>query len=72
MYDKIYDIASIGSDFYFLTKDTIFRSSYDTGQIDTVGSHNGFTNIVSYGQDVILWSRGTKKATVLMNLQTKC
>ena len=71
MYDKIYDIASIGSDFYFLTKDTIFRSSYDTGQIDTVGSHNGFTNIVSYGQDVILWSRGTKKAIVLMNLQTK-
>lgn len=71
MYDKIYDIASIGSDFYFLTKDTIFRSSYDTGQIDTVGSQNGFTNIVSYGQDVILWSRGTKKAIVLMNLQTK-
>lgn len=71
MYDKIYDIASIGSDFYFLTKDTIFQSSYDTGQIDTVGSHSGFTNIVSYGQDVILWSRGTKKAIVLMNLQTK-
>lgn len=71
MYDKIYDIASIGSDFYFLTKDTIFLSSYDTGQIDTVAQINGFTNIIPYGNNVVLWSRGTKKAVVLLDLQTK-
>ena len=71
MYDKIYDIASIGNDFYFLTKDTIFLSSYDTGQIDTVAQINGFTNIIPYGNNVVLWSRGTKKAVVLLDLQTK-
>lgn len=71
MYDKIYDIASIGSDFYFLTKDTIFLSSYDTGQIDTVAQISGFTNIIPYGEKVVLWSRGTKKAVVLLDLQTK-
>ena len=71
MYDKIYDIASIGNDFYFLTKDTIFLSSYDTGQIDTVAQINGFTNIIPYENNVVLWSRGTKKAVVLLDLQTK-
>lgn len=71
MYDKIYDIASIGNDFYFLTKDTIFLSSYDTGQIDTVAQISGFTNIIPYGNNVLLWSRGTRKAVVLLDLQTK-
>ena len=71
-YDRIYDIASAsGSDFYFLTKDTIFQSSYDTGQIDTVGQHSGFTNIIPYGKDVILWSLGTRKPVTLLNLETK-
>ena len=54
MYDKIYDIASISNDFYFLTKDTIFLSSYDTGQIDTVAQISGFTNIIPYGNNVLL------------------
>ncbi|MBO7175175.1 MAG: hypothetical protein J6V57_05435 [Spirochaetaceae bacterium] len=71
MYDKIYDIASINNDFYFLTKDTIFLSSYNTGQIDTVAQISGFTNIIPYGNNVLLWSRGTKKAVVLLDLQTK-
>lgn len=71
VYDKIYDIASINNDFYFLTKDTIFLSSYDTGQIDTVAQISGFTNIIPYGNNVLLWSRGTKKAVVLLDLQTK-
>ncbi|MEE0133591.1 MAG: hypothetical protein U0I22_07335 [Treponema sp.] len=71
MYDKIYDIASINNDFYFLTKDTIFLSSYDTGQIDTVAQISGFTNIIPYGNNVLLWSRGTKKTVVLLDLQTK-
>ncbi len=71
MYDKIYDIASINNDFYFLTKDTIFLSSYNTGQIDTVAQISGFTNIIPYGNNVLLWSRGTKKTVVLLDLQTK-
>lgn len=70
IYERILDIDSAGESFYFLTRDTIFRSSYDTGRIDTVGGHSGFTNIVSYGEDAILWSRGTRKAVVLMDLGT--
>lgn len=70
MYDKIYDIVSIGDDFYFLTKDSIFKSTYDTGKIDSKGQHSGYTNILAYKDDVILWSRGTKKTVSLMNLET--
>ena len=71
MYDRILDIAAAGDEFYFLTRDTVFLSSYDTGRIDTVAQVSGFTNIIPYGDRVILWARGTRKAVVLLDLETK-
>ena len=70
MYDQIYDIASVGSDFYFLTPSDIFLSSYDRGEVDRKGGNPGHRNIITYGQNVILWSKNTSKAVQLLNLST--
>ena len=68
MYDKIYDVASVGEDFYFLTPSSIFKSSYDSSNIDKKASNTGFTNIIPYGENIILWSKESKKAPVLLEL----
>jgi len=68
MYDKIYDIASVGEDFYFLTPTSIFKSSYDSSNIDKKAANSGYTNLIPYGQDIILWSKESKKAVVLLEI----
>ena len=70
MYDKIYDIASVGEDFYFLTPTSIFKSSYDSSNIDKKATNSGFTNIISYGDNIILWSKDSKKSPVLLEPAT--
>lgn len=71
MYDKIYDVAPIGSNFYFLSPDSVFLSSYDSGIVDRKGSNPGQTNIITYNDSAaILWSRGTRKAVQLLEFQT--
>ena len=69
MYDRIYDMSVVGEDFYFLTPDAIFLSSYDKGIVDKKGYNPGnHTNLITYGQDVILWTRDSKKAVQLMSI----
>ena len=68
MYDKIYDIAAVGEDFYFLTPSSIFKSSYDSSNIEKKASNTGYANIISYGENIILWSKDTKKPVVLLEL----
>ncbi|MBB5225191.1 hypothetical protein DYE50_05030 [Treponema ruminis] len=68
MYEKIYDIASVGNDFYFLTPSSIFQSSYESSNIDKKAANSGYTNIIPYGQNIILWSKDSKKAVVLLEL----
>lgn len=70
MYDKIYDIAAVGADFYFLTPSSIFKSSYDSSNIDKKAGNTGYTNIIPYGENIILWSKDSKKAVVLLELST--
>lgn len=70
MYDKIYDVAAVGEDFYFLTPSSIFKSSYDSSNIDKKASNSGYTNIIPYGDNIILWSKDSKKAVVLLELST--
>ena len=70
MYDKIYDVAAVGEDFYFLTPNSIFRSSYDNANVDRKASNSGYTNIISYGENIILWSKDSKKAVVMMELSS--
>ena len=68
MYDKIYDVAAVGEDFYFLTPSSIFRSSYDSANVDRKAANSGYTNIIPYGENIILWSKDSKKAVVLLEL----
>ncbi len=71
MYDYIYDVAVKGEDFYFLTPHAIFLSSYDNGVVDKKGDNPGYTNLIPYGENIILWSKDTKMPVQLLDLGTK-
>lgn len=64
-YDKILDMCPVGEDFYFLTKNSLFISSYDTGTVNGVGKNPGQTNVLTYEDKVLLWSNGTKNPVQL-------
>ena len=71
-YSKIYGMAPAENDFYFLTTNAIYRSSYDTGVISRLSSTSGETDIISYKDNsVILWSQSEKSPIKLLNLDTK-
>ena len=70
MYDHINDIASVGEDFYFLTPRALFLSSYDNGNVTRKATNHGHTNLIPYGERVILWSRDTRKAVQLLDVAT--
>lgn len=61
MYERIYDIDTDKADFYLLTASTIYKSSFDSRQVDRIGSNTAQTNLLSYDDDVILWSKGMRK-----------
>ena len=67
IYDRILDMAPIGEDFYFLTKDSLFRSSYDTGIVKRLGDNPGRTQLITYGDSVILWSKDTRLPILLFD-----
>lgn len=71
-YQKIYDIASYGENFYFLTKNSIYKSSYDENSNDAtrIGNNSGYTNIIPYGDKLILWSKDTRDTVKLLDLTT--
>ncbi|MCR4734631.1 MAG: hypothetical protein K5829_06495 [Treponema sp.] len=72
IYSKIYGSAAGESDFFFLTKDSIYKSSYDTGIVDKLVSTSGETQITAYKDNqMILWSKGTRNPVSLMDLDKK-
>lgn len=66
-YDKILDMAPIGEDFYFLTRNAIYKSSYDTGMVDRKGDNPGHTQLITYGNKIILWSKATREPVLLFD-----
>lgn len=71
-YSKIYGMAPAEDDFYFLTTNAIYRSSYDTGVISKLSSTSGETDIISYKDNsVILWSQSEKTPIKLVDLDKK-
>ncbi len=60
-YSKILDMSPIGEDFYFLTRNSLYKSSYDTGIVTRLGANPGQTQIITYGDRLILWSKGTRQ-----------
>ena len=61
IYEKISDAASAEDGFYFLTRDTLYVSSYDTGAVDKRALNSSHTNMSVCDGGVILWSRGTRR-----------
>lgn len=64
-YDKILDMSPIGEDFYFLTRKAVYKSSYDTGIVNRLGENPGQTQMITYGDKLILWSKGTRQPVQL-------
>ena len=72
-YQKIFDISADGDDFYFLTADSVYRTSYSDNLMANatkVGSNNESTNLIKYGNSVILWTKDTRKEIVMLNVET--
>ena len=71
MYNHIYDVASAGENFYFLTPSSIVLSSYDNGAVDLKGTNPGHTNIISYNEaGVILWTKDSRKTVQFFDFTT--
>ncbi len=71
-YSKIYGMSPAENDFYFLTTNAIYRSSYDTGVISKLSSTSGETDIISYKDNsVILWSQSENTPVKLVDLDKK-
>ena len=71
-YSRIQGMSPSENDFYFLTTNAIYRSSYDTGVISKLSSTSGETDIISYKDNsVILWSQSEKNPVKLVDLDKK-
>ena len=71
-YSKIFGMVPSDSDFYFLTSNAIYKSSYDSGIVDKLSSTDGQTQITKYrDNNVILWSKGTRNPVTKMDLDKK-
>jgi len=71
MYDKVFDIVSIGNDFYCLTSNTIYKTSFDTGIVEKICSNDGFSNLDVINSNIILWNKNSKKKVAFLDLETK-
>lgn len=65
-YERILDIASAGEGFYFLTKQTLLRADYQTGEIELIGKNDGYTSIIPYGDSLIMYSKETRSPVLLV------
>ncbi len=72
IYSRICGMTPAETDFYFLTTNAIYSSSYDTGVISKLSSTNGETDIIYYKENsVILWSQSEKTPVKLVDLDKK-
>ncbi|QTQ16165.1 hypothetical protein [Treponema parvum] len=67
IYDRIYDISQAGESFYFLTKNAVFKSSYDNSFVDKAAENSNQTNIITYNDDIILWTRNSVRPVQLID-----
>lgn len=72
IYSQICDMAPAESDFYFLTSNSIYKSSYDTGKVDKLAATKGESKIIYYNDNsVILWSKGSKAPVRVLDFDKK-
>ena len=71
-YSKIYSMTPSENNFYFLTDKAIYKSNYDTGNIEKMASTNGENQIINYsGKEVILWTKASRNEVKLVDLNSK-
>lgn len=69
-YDKVLDVSPIENDFYFLTRNNIYRSGYSSKQIQPVASNNRHNRIISMDRDIILWTEDSRSPVELVEVST--
>ncbi len=71
VYDKIYDIAEFNSEFYFLSRTSIFKSSFTEKLITSITTNpSQYTNMITSDDTIILWSKSSKKPVIKITLST--
>ncbi|MCQ2241423.1 hypothetical protein [Treponema sp.] len=68
MYQKIYDIDASGNEFYFLTNNSIYKTSFDTRIMSRIGTNPSHSNLIKYNDKIVLWSRNTAKTVQMLSL----
>ena len=71
VYSKIYDIAVMNENFYFLTDKDVFSSSYTDQSITTVKANKGYTNLLSYQNSLIFYSKNKASNVVISDLNSQ-
>ena len=74
-YDTVLDIAKVEkageTDFYILAPSSVYKFMYKDGYIDKICHNSDFRNMISYGDEIILWTRDSRKPVVKINTNTK-
>lgn len=74
-YDTVLDIAKVEkageTDFYILAPSSVYKFMYNDGYIDKICQNSDFRNMISYGDEIILWTRDSRKPVVKINTNTK-
>ncbi|OJF77686.1 MAG: hypothetical protein BKP49_01535 [Treponema sp. CETP13] len=71
LYGKIFDITVIDNQFYFLTANSVFKSSYSDNTIYSVVDNTGKKNITPCDDSILLWTAGTTDSIVKCSLIDK-
>ncbi len=69
-YKKIHAAVSIEDKCYLLTSDSILAASYTDEKTKKISTNNGYTDIIPYKTNLILWAKNKKKPAVLLNTET--
>lgn len=68
-FKKISDVCTDGHSVFFLTADKIYKTDADDTAANEITANEGNeSNIISYGDSFLLWSKNSKKAVKLINL----
>ncbi|MCR5289202.1 MAG: hypothetical protein K6E51_04340 [Treponema sp.] len=70
-YQKVLDVVTVNDEFYFLTKKNLCKSSYDNNTIQYITDNSGYTNIVSHGQNIILWTKNSRNSVAYFDIAQK-
>ncbi len=74
-YDTILDIAEIknegGTDFFILAPSAVYKFLYKEGYVEKICANPDYKNIIAYGDDIILWTKDSRKTVVKIDANTK-